>query len=76
VAVGLASTLKTIVYRSHPGTVVGSWETAGLASSWKTGLVRFDTETANVLGTFETGSVAIETETGNVYAQVEPLNEE
>jgi len=76
VAVGLASTLKTVVYRSHPGTVVGSWETAGLASSWKTGLVRFDTETANVLGTFETGSVAIETETGNVYAQVEPLNEE
>jgi len=39
VVVGLASTLKSIAYRSHPGTVVGSFKTAN---------VTFDTETATL----------------------------
>ena len=33
VAVGLASTLKSIAYRSHPGTVVGSFKTANVETN-------------------------------------------
>jgi hypothetical protein len=75
VAVGLASTLKSIAYRSHPGTVVGSWETANVVGSFKTANVTFDTETANVVGTFKTALLTIETETATLYANVEPLQE-
>ena len=60
---------------SHPGTVVGSWETANVVGSFKTANVTFDTETANVVGTFKTALLTIETETATLYANVEPLQE-
>jgi len=75
VAVGLASTLKTIVYRSHPGTVVGSWETANVVGSFKTGNVTSAIEIANVVGSFKTALLSIETETATLYANAEPLQE-
>ena len=75
VAVGLASTLKTVIYRSHPGTVVGSWETANVVGSFKTGNVTSAIEIANVVGSFKTALLSIETETATLYANAEPLQE-
>ena len=73
--VGLASALGITTFRSHPGMVVGSWETANVVGSLKTANVTFDTKTANVIGTFKTALLTIENETATLYANVEPLQE-